>query len=240
MSHDPTPDVFGRVFVLVQHLSRRVDLALAPIGLTSRQWLLLAVLSRGFPGAAPTLSEAAALFGTSRQNVKQIAVQLVARGYLTLDVDPADARATRLRLTDRVAEFDAPDAVAGQVAVLDELFACFTPEEVAVARRPDRPVDRPPPAPPGDLMTAVPRRGRRAGDVVRALVAVVLVLHGLVHLLGVVAVGRRQIVGLGATTPAGRALWLVAALTVVAAGLGLGRGRRHWWYLGASRWWSRR
>jgi DNA-binding MarR family transcriptional regulator len=132
MSHDPTPDVFGRVFVLVQHLSRRVDLALAPIGLTSRQWLLLAVLSRGFPGAAPTLSEAAALFGTSRQNVKQIAVQLVARGYLTLDVDPADARATRLRLTDRVAEFDAPDAVAGQVAVLDELFACFTPEEVAV------------------------------------------------------------------------------------------------------------
>ncbi len=132
MSPDSTrADVFGRVFVLVQHLSRRVDLALEPVGLTSRQWLLLAVLTRGFPGAAPTLSEAAALFGTSRQNVKQIAVQLVARGYLTLDVDPADARATRLRLTDRVLELDAPDAVAGQVAVLDELFACFTPDEVA-------------------------------------------------------------------------------------------------------------
>jgi DNA-binding MarR family transcriptional regulator len=133
MSANPTrDDLFGRVFVLLQHLSRRVDLALAPVGLTSRQWLLLAVLTRGFPGAAPTLSEAAALFGTSRQNVKQIAVQLVARGYLALDVDPADARATRLRLTARVAELDAPDVVAGQVAVLDELFACFTPEEVAV------------------------------------------------------------------------------------------------------------
>jgi hypothetical protein len=83
-------------------------------------------------------------------------------------------------------------------------------------------------------MTAVPRRGRRAGDVVRTLVAVVLVLHGLVHLLGVWPSAGGQGVELAGTTPATRVLWLVAALTVVAAGLGLGRGRRHWWYLGAS------
>lgn len=117
--------------MLLQQLTRRVDEALEPMGLTSRQWLLLAVLTRGFPGTSPTLSEAAAVFGTSRQNVRQIAGQLAARGYLTLDTDPADARATRLTLTDRVAAFDEPGTVADQRALLDDLFACFSADEVA-------------------------------------------------------------------------------------------------------------
>jgi DNA-binding MarR family transcriptional regulator len=130
-AQQPREELFGRVFVLFQQLTRRVDEVLAPLGLTSRQWLLLVVLVRGFPGVAPTLSEAAAVFGTSRQNVKQIAGQLAARGYLTLDADPADARATRLVLTDRVAEFDEPSALAEQQAVLDELFACFSADEIA-------------------------------------------------------------------------------------------------------------
>ncbi len=127
----PREELFGRVFVLFQQLTRRVDEVLAPLGLTSRQWLLLGVLAHGFPGVSPTLSEAAAVFGTSRQNVKQIAGQLAVRGYLTLDADPADARATRLALTERVAVFDEPDAVADQQAVLDDLFACFSADEVA-------------------------------------------------------------------------------------------------------------
>lgn len=127
----PREELFGRVFVLFQQLTRRVDDVLAPLGLTSRQWLLLVVLVRGFPGVRPTLSEAAAVFGTSRQNVRQIAGQLAARGYLTLEPDPADARATRLALTERVAAFDEPETVADQQAVLDELFACFRPDEVA-------------------------------------------------------------------------------------------------------------
>ncbi len=123
--------LFGQVFVLFQHLTRRVDAALAPRGLTSRQWLLLAVLVRGFPQGPPTLTEAASLFGTSRQNVRQIAAQLSGRGYLTMSPDDDDARATRLRPTEKVAEFDEPDAVAEQGAFLTELFACFTPEEIA-------------------------------------------------------------------------------------------------------------
>lgn len=128
------PDLFGRLFVLSQHLTRRADDALAPFGLTSRQWLLLAVLSRGFPGISPTLTEAARAYGTSRQNVKQVALQLEARGYLDLLPDPADGRATRLVLTDRVAVFDEPDVAAAQSAFIAGVFAPLTDDEVATLR----------------------------------------------------------------------------------------------------------
>ena len=74
-------EVFGRLFVLGQHLTRRADEALRPVGLTSKQWLLLAVLVKGFPGATPTLTEAAAVYGTSRQNVKQVMIDSL-NGYL--------------------------------------------------------------------------------------------------------------------------------------------------------------
>jgi DNA-binding MarR family transcriptional regulator len=99
-------ELFGTVFVLVQNLSRRVDVALRPLGLTSRQWLLLAVLQRNFPDRSPSLTEAAAAYGSSRQNVKRIAEQLARRGYLRLVADPADRRPTRLELTDRVNMLD--------------------------------------------------------------------------------------------------------------------------------------
>ena len=35
--------VFGSVFMIVQHLTRLADLQLAELGITTRQWLLLAV-----------------------------------------------------------------------------------------------------------------------------------------------------------------------------------------------------
>jgi DNA-binding MarR family transcriptional regulator len=102
-------ELFGTVFVLVQNLSRRVDVALKPLGLTSRQWLLLAVLQRSFPDRSPSLTEAAAAYGSSRQNVKRIAEQLARRGYVRLVSDPADRRPTRLELTDQVTALDGTD-----------------------------------------------------------------------------------------------------------------------------------
>lgn len=80
-------------------------------------------------------------------------------------------------------------------------------------------------------MTPVPRRPRRAGDLVRVLVGLVVAVHGLVHLIGVVPQTAQATIPDPGT--AGRALWLVAALAVTAAGAGLTAGRRHWWYLGA-------
>ncbi len=80
-------------------------------------------------------------------------------------------------------------------------------------------------------MTPVPRRPRRAGDLVRVLVGLVVVGHGLVHLLGVWPQAAQTPIPDSGT--AGRVLWLLAALAVTVAGVGLVTGRRRWWYLGA-------
>jgi DNA-binding MarR family transcriptional regulator len=122
-------EVFGSLFVLMQHLSRRADRDLADLGLTTRQWLLLAVLTNGFPGSNPSLSEAADKYGSSRQNVKQVALGLEARGFVRLVPDPADARTTRIELTDRVHEFDEPAMVERTKDMLGDVFVGLTPLE---------------------------------------------------------------------------------------------------------------
>lgn len=128
-------EVFGGIFFLAQHLARRVDLALEPLGLTSKQWLLLALLLKKFAGLRPTLSEAARWYGSSRQNIKQIAVQLEARGYLRLEPDPDDARALRLHLTPRIKVFETRPELARQAALMDEVFAWATPDDLEQFRR---------------------------------------------------------------------------------------------------------
>jgi DNA-binding MarR family transcriptional regulator len=125
-----TFDVFGQVFVLAQQLARRADAELAPLGLTTSQWLLLAVVTR-HPRRPPSLSEAAAVYGTSRQNVKQVAGQLAARGYLELRADPGDARALRLHATAKVAEaFDRAPARARQRRFIRRLFTGLSDGDV--------------------------------------------------------------------------------------------------------------
>lgn len=122
-------EAFGSLFVLVQHLSRRADRELAGLGLTTRQWLLLAVLANGFRGSSPSLSEAAEKYGSSRQNVKQVALGLEARGFVRLVPDPADGRTTRIELTDRVRGFDEPPMVQRTKDMLGDAFAGLTPDE---------------------------------------------------------------------------------------------------------------
>jgi len=81
----------------------------------------------------------------------------------------------------------------------------------------------------GPPATAGPSLGR----IVRRATGVVVVVHGLIHLLGAAA-------GLGWTDDAAIRLapgtavpWLVAALLVIASGIGLLAGTRLWWLLGA-------
>jgi DNA-binding MarR family transcriptional regulator len=127
-------ELFGSVFLIAQHLTRRADRELADLGLTTRQWLLLAVLTKALPGSNPSLSEAAEEYGSSRQNVKQIALGLEARGFVRLVQDPADARTTRIQLTERVREFDDPRMVDRTAAMLADAFIGLTPEETVDLR----------------------------------------------------------------------------------------------------------
>lgn len=127
-------EIFGSVFVIVQHLTRRADGELADLDLTTRQWLLLAVLTNAFPDRSPSLSEAAEKYGSSRQNVKQIALGLEARGYVRLLADPDDARTTRIETTKQVRLFDQPKMVKRTSAMLEDVFAGLTPDETSELR----------------------------------------------------------------------------------------------------------
>lgn len=126
---DTDVELFGSSLMFAQQLMMRVAEFLEPFGLTSRQWLLLAVIDKGFPGYAPTISEASAVFGTSRQNVKQVAVQLERRGWLRLVPDPADRRVLRLVLTDRLGVFDDSAVQADQAAFILSVFGELTARE---------------------------------------------------------------------------------------------------------------
>jgi DNA-binding MarR family transcriptional regulator len=124
-------DILGLTFLLSQQLTRYADAAMAPLSLTTRQWLLLALIEKAFPGQHPMLSEVAWVHGSSRQNVKQIALQLEARGFLRLVDDPDDQRALRLQLTDKIAVFKDPAEFARQQALLAEIFAGFSDADLA-------------------------------------------------------------------------------------------------------------
>jgi DNA-binding MarR family transcriptional regulator len=127
-------EIFGSIFVVVQHLARRADEELEPLGITTRQWLLLAVLTRAFPDYCPSLSEAADRYGSSRQNIKQIALGLEARGFVRLVPDPGDARTTRIELTERVALFDQPQLAERAAAMLADACSGLTPDETLALR----------------------------------------------------------------------------------------------------------
>jgi len=91
----------ARSFALVIDLGTKLqvlaDRELAGTGFTARQWVLcLAVERAGVPLA---LSEAARRLGTSRQNAKQLALKLEAKGYLSIERDPSDARSLLLSTT---------------------------------------------------------------------------------------------------------------------------------------------
>lgn len=132
---DPRAETFALTFLLGQHLTRLADAALAPVGVTSRQWLLLALLTRRFP-TAPTLSEAAEAYGTSRQNVKQLAEQLQDRGFVALRADPGDARKLRIHVLPTVAEtFDTPAEQAREAELLRQLFAPLSDDDLRALQR---------------------------------------------------------------------------------------------------------
>ena len=64
-----------------------------------------------------------------RQNVKQIALGLEARGFVRLVPDPADGRTTRIEPTDHIREFDEPEMVERTKVMLNNIFGSLTPSE---------------------------------------------------------------------------------------------------------------
>jgi DNA-binding MarR family transcriptional regulator len=96
--------IFGSLFLLANKLQAIGDQYLGKDGMTTKQWFLTAMIAQ-FGNASPTLSEVAELAGSSRQNVKQLALKLEEKDFLRIVQDEHDARALRLKLTEKSNEF---------------------------------------------------------------------------------------------------------------------------------------
>ena len=96
--------IFGSLFLLANKLQVIGDQFLGEDDMTTKQWFLTVLISQ-FEDGAPTLSEVAELMGSSRQNVKQLALKLQEKDFLRIEKDENDARATKLKLTEKSRAF---------------------------------------------------------------------------------------------------------------------------------------
>ncbi len=67
--------------------------------ITTKQWLMMIVISNAF-NHAPSMQEVADAMSITHQNVKQLAVRLEDRGFLKIERDPDNRRILRLKVTE--------------------------------------------------------------------------------------------------------------------------------------------
>ncbi|AET69135.1 transcriptional regulator [Desulfosporosinus orientis DSM 765] len=96
--------IFGSLFLLANKMQVNGDKYLAEDDMTLRQWFLTISILQ-FGDHPPTLNEVAEKMGSTRQNVKQLVTKLLEKGFITVEKDAADARAMRLKLTDKSESF---------------------------------------------------------------------------------------------------------------------------------------
>lgn len=88
--------IYGGIFALsnkLQLLGDKFD-----SNISTKQWFLIAVIA-SFENELPTISMTAGRVGSSRQNVKKMALILEKKGFLTIIKDKEDNRIQRLKLT---------------------------------------------------------------------------------------------------------------------------------------------
>ena len=125
--------IFGSLFLLSNKLQIIGDQFLAEGGMTLRQWFLTVMIQQFDAPDGPTLGEVARLMGTSHQNVKQLALKLQEKEFLTLAKDTRDARILRLRLTEKCHSFWAARAES-QGRFIDQLFSGTKPEDALATK----------------------------------------------------------------------------------------------------------
>lgn len=96
--------IFGMLFLLANKLQVLADRYMSMDNMTTKQWFLTVIISQ-FGDNPPTLSEVADMMGSSRQNVKQLALKLQEKDLLRIEKDEQDARALRLKLTEKSHQF---------------------------------------------------------------------------------------------------------------------------------------
>lgn len=77
----------------------------------------------------PTLNQIADMVGSSHQNVKQILIKLVERGFVEIYADSEDKRKHRIRLTEHCKEFCTKNNYETDV-IMEKMFAGITEEQI--------------------------------------------------------------------------------------------------------------
>ena len=96
--------LFGGIFFIANKLETVADRYLARYGLSVKQWMITLVIEE-MGDFSPTLSEVSERIGTTRQNVKQIALKLEQKGFVEICRDTTDKRILRLSLTPKCRDF---------------------------------------------------------------------------------------------------------------------------------------
>lgn len=91
--------IFGEIFLIANKLQTIGDEFLGEV--TTKQWFFIVVVSEFFKDKAPSISEIANKMGTSRQNVKQIALKLEKKEFITINKDEKDSRILRVSITNK-------------------------------------------------------------------------------------------------------------------------------------------
>lgn len=117
--------IFGTFFLIANKLQVISDQHLEKSDITTKQWFLIAAVQQ-FGDTPPTLSQISERIGSSRQNVKQLALKLEKNGFIHLQ---QDSRAVRLVLTEKCRSFW-KDRESMDQQFIKNLFRCMNAEEV--------------------------------------------------------------------------------------------------------------
>ncbi|MDW7668931.1 MAG: MarR family winged helix-turn-helix transcriptional regulator [Bacillota bacterium] len=122
-------EVLVRIFQLSNKLQVFLDNQLKNEQLTAKQLLLMVAI--GSFENDPGFSEISTRFGSSRQNVKQLALKLKKNGYVQIYTDIHDARYKRVKLTNQAKEYwrkrDESDLM-----FLNEMFKVVSDENMII------------------------------------------------------------------------------------------------------------
>lgn len=92
--------ILGNLFFLANRLQVIMDQKLSEFDITTKQWFMIAAISR-LGNLPSTIDEVAASMGCSHQNVKQLALKLQQKGFIQIHKDQKDKRISRIILLEK-------------------------------------------------------------------------------------------------------------------------------------------
>ncbi len=127
----PSKFIFAVLHVLANKIQGVADRGPGEVSL--KQWLLVIMILQ-FEEESPTLTQVSEALGSSRQNVKQLALKLADKGLIKMEKDSNDARILRLSVCTKFYEYF-QEKLVYQEHFLELLYKDIPEEEVQVTAR---------------------------------------------------------------------------------------------------------